>query len=203
MFSFRPKKADNNDKALLELYRSTGDQQHLSELYERYMHLVYGVCLKYLQDRELAKDAVMQIYEILVEEVLKHEIEQFRGWLYVLARNHCLMELRKVKKQHFISIHTEENHPGIMEIAEPVHPNGEADEHEKDLLRLKECIEQLKADQKECVRRFYLEEKSYAQIHEEMKMEMKKVKSHIQNGRRNLKICMEEHKLRIGGKDAK
>jgi len=89
---------DTNDDRLLHAYRQTGNLALLGALYEKYMHLVYGVCLKYLKDEELSKDAVMQIFEKLIVKVTRHDVKQFKSWLYVLSRNFCLMQLRSGKK---------------------------------------------------------------------------------------------------------
>ena len=86
---------DLTDEKLVALYQQSGELQHLGVLYERYVELVNGVCLKYLKNPTLAEDAVMSIFEILVDKAKTHDIRQFRPWLYVLAKNHCLMQLRK------------------------------------------------------------------------------------------------------------
>jgi DNA-directed RNA polymerase specialized sigma24 family protein len=92
------KPGDVDDEKLLQQYRQTLDMAVLARLYEKYMHLIYGVCLKYLKDEELSKDAVMQIFEELITKVNRHDIKQFKSWLYVLSRNYCLMQLRSGKK---------------------------------------------------------------------------------------------------------
>ena len=95
--------ATTTDEQLLYDYKQSGDLKYLGELYARYMQLVYGVCLKYLADAEVARDATMQIFEELVVKASKHSIENFRGWLYTLAKNHCLMKLRSSKKTRYCS----------------------------------------------------------------------------------------------------
>jgi RNA polymerase sigma factor (sigma-70 family) len=64
---------------------------------------------------------------------------------------------------------------------------------DQDMETLKKCIDQLKDEQKECIKLFYLEEKCYQEIAESTSYELKKVKSYIQNGKRNLRICMDQH----------
>src|SRR4051794_34215245 len=98
------KTGTSTDDELLNIYRKSGDVAVLGQLYERYMGLVYGVCLKYLKDEDGAKDAVMGIFEDLVEKVKKHDISIFRNWLYVLGRNYCLMQLRAGKKLDVINL---------------------------------------------------------------------------------------------------
>lgn len=189
---------DFTDEKLVKKYQATDDQEYLSVLYQRYMHLVYGVCLKYLKDRDLAQDASLDIYEKLVQEIHRRDIAQFRPWLYVLTKNHCLMYLRKTKNVHSVAYDGEESAYFFMEIPDEAHLTYEKTmQKEADLTQLEQCIEQLKHDQKRCVKLFYLEEKSYVEIHESLQLELKKIKSYIQNGKRNLLICMEKGKGKL------
>jgi RNA polymerase sigma-70 factor (ECF subfamily) len=150
------------------------------------MELVYGVCLKYVQDPEDAKDCVLNIFEELVPKVQKHEITHFRSWLYQVARNHCLMRLRSAKNTRIISIDT----PGVQ-LADNVHLNG-VFEKEEQFQRLSHCLEQLPEEQKKVVSLFYQEGKCYNEIAASTGLEWNLVRSAIQNGRRNLKVCMEK-----------
>jgi len=182
----------DTDEWLIAKFKSSGDLEFLGKLYEKYMHLVYGVCLKYLKDRDDGQDAVMQIFEKLIVELPKREIENFKPWLHVIAKNHCLMQLRSEKSKTRRQEKIYESDAVFMENSYELHHNNEQ-VVEQDLEALKKCIEQLKTEQKECVRLFYLQEKCYQEIVEETNFELKKVKSHIQNGKRNLKICMENN----------
>lgn len=175
------------DEELVALYKKSGELAIVGELYNRYTSLTYGVCLKYLKDREESKDAVMHIFEKLIVTLKDHEISQFKGWLYVTARNHCLMQLRAGKNKKF-----EEISPFLMESGEDVHLL-EGPEIESNLSKLESCIETLPEEQKQCVKLFYLEKKCYKEITELTGFELNKVKSYIQNGKRNLKICMEKN----------
>jgi RNA polymerase sigma-70 factor (ECF subfamily) len=181
-FFFRHIK-ERSDSELLDLFAKKSDQEVLSELFRRYTHLVYGTCMKYLKDREQAQDATMDIYEKLQSALRGTEIKNFKSWLYVIAKNHCLMQLRKKQP--------EKTSLGDMEIPVVVHPNGE-DETETNLQKMEKCLDTLKLEQKECVSWFFLEELSYRQIQEKSTYTMKEIKSNIQNGKRNLKICMEK-----------
>ena len=175
------------DLTLLARYKETGDTAVLGTLYQRYMSMVYGVCLKYLKDREESKDAVMQLFEKLVNTLLEHEVTHFKSWLYVTARNHCLMALRAGKGKNF-----EELSPFLMETSPDAHHDDDR-EMEANLSKLEGCIEKLKDEQKHCVRLFYLEQKCYKEITDTTGYDFNKVKSYIQNGKRNLKLCMEEN----------
>jgi RNA polymerase sigma-70 factor (ECF subfamily) len=150
------------------------------------MDLLYGVCLKYLGEPETAKDAVMAIFEELAQKLPKYEVDNFKGWLYTLAKNHCLMQLRSAKR-----IRTQELDPDRMQTTEELHLNGVM-EKEASLDKLTKCLETLSPDQKTTVELFYLQNKCYKEIEAITGLDWNKVRSHIQNGRRNLKICMDK-----------
>ena len=172
------------DSELVSQYRETGGLPVLGELYQRYMELVYGVCLKYLEDPEDAKDAVLNIFEELVTKLQRHEVENFKSWLYTLAKNHCLMKLRSTNGK----ILKEITHDTIADAETDRH---ELLENEKTYTLLEEAMEELNAEQRQCVTLFYLQKKSYSQISEETGFSPMQVKSYIQNGKRNLKIGLE------------
>jgi RNA polymerase sigma factor (sigma-70 family) len=175
-----------SDKELVAAYKSTGDLQVLGELYQRYMELVYGVCLKYFKDSEPARDAVMQIFEELVTKLRKHEVDNFRAWLHKLAKNHCLMQLRTPKNLKTVEFNTE-----LVQSEEETHLNGVL-EKEEHFRQLENCLETLIPEQQEAIRLFYLDGKCYNEIVELTGQEWNQVRSFIQNGRRNLKICMDK-----------
>jgi RNA polymerase sigma factor (sigma-70 family) len=170
---------------LLEAYKTRSSMESLSILYQRYMEMVYGVCLKYLKDSEDAKDAVINIFEELVTKLQRHEVDNFKGWLYQVSRNHCLMILRS-KKAFSVDIDTVDVHSGNF-----LHLDGGEDK-EMHFRTMEHCLEQLSADQRQVIELFYLKEKCYKEITLETGIEGGKVRSFIQNGRRNLKKCMDK-----------
>jgi RNA polymerase sigma factor (sigma-70 family) len=180
---------DHSDLELIERYKKTHNNEILGVLYERYMHLVYGTCLKYLKDSEAAKDAVMNIFEELMTKLRTHQVDNFRSWLFVVSKNHCLMQLRKESRTL-----TTEIPVSLMQSEEEIHLNGVM-EKEKHLNDLEECLDRLPDDQQRSVRLFYLESKCYNEISAITGMEWNRVRSHIQNGRRNLKICMDNKSI--------
>ncbi len=175
------------DSELLNHYKKDGELSYLGELYTRYQSLVYGVCLKYLKDRDESKDAVMQLFEKLIQTLRNHEVDNFKSWLYVTARNHCLMQIR-ARKGKF----TQEFSPEFMENQLLLHPEDEP-ELEGNLTKLEKCIEALMNEQKQCIQLFFLQEKCYRDIAQFTGFDLNQVKSFIQNGKRNLKICMERN----------
>ncbi len=189
---FRKNKPPKPDEELVSDYRRSMDMDVLGELYARYMSLTYGVCLRYLGERESAQDAVIQIFEKLTTEVSRHEISNFKSWLYVLAKNHCLMELRRQKPHARVGLNDEKDAALLMENELTLHPIDE-EEHQRNEEALNACIEKLKSEQQSCIRLFYFEDKSYREISLALAMDEKKVKSYIQNGKRNLKICLERN----------
>ncbi|GAO42964.1 RNA polymerase sigma factor [Flavihumibacter petaseus] len=175
-----------SEQELLQRYHDTGDLALLGKLYSPYMDLVFGLCMKYLEDNEAARDAVMQIFEQLVVKLRQHRVEYFKSWLYTLAKNHCLMELRSGKKARVVSLPD-----NIMQSEAPVHLNG-SEQKEMNLQALEKCISALTTEQQRAVTLFYLEQRSYHEIADQTGLDWNKVRSLIQNGRRNLKICMEK-----------
>lgn len=187
-----PGKAEHvSDEDMIKEFISTGDPGVLGRLYSEYMYLVYGVCLKYMKDREEAMDAVMQIFEKLITELPRHKIENFRCWLHVVTKNYCLMELRSArsKEEKMKEWATEQN--VFMENTLFLHPIDD-DGSKKMEEALKICIERLKKEQKDCIRLFYYENRCYSEIAQNLGLDEKRVKSHLQNAKRNLKICLEE-----------
>ena len=175
---------DADDHKLLSSYRESGDLAVLGKLYEKQMPLVYGVCLKYLKDEELAKDAVMGIFEELISKAKQHDIKQFRSWLYVVSRNYCLMQLRAGKKMETVNL------DDFMEFSPVLHPDD--NNREAAMMALERCMDKLPKAQKQSIDLFYLKEQCYKEIAETTGFSLNEVKSYIQNGKRNLKICLEK-----------
>lgn len=178
--------SSQTDKELTDTYKRTGDLTTLGELYQRYMDLVYGVCLKYFKDPEAAKDGVMQVFEDLVSKLKKHEVENFKGWLHQVAKNYCLMHLRTPKNLKTVEFNTD-----LMQTGENVHLDGIL-EKEENFQRMENCLGTLPAQQEKSIRLFYLDGKCYDEIVEITGEPWNAVRSAIQNGRRNLKLCMEK-----------
>jgi RNA polymerase sigma-70 factor (ECF subfamily) len=155
------------------------------------MELVYGVCLKYFKEPETAKDSVMQIFEELVSKLKKHEVDNFKGWLHQVAKNHCLMQLRTPKNLKTVEFKKE-----FVQSEENVHLNGVL-EKEENFKKLEHCLGTLTEEQRIAIKLFYLDGKCYNEIVESTGHDWNQVRSLIQNGRRNLKNCME--KTEVGG----
>ncbi len=175
----------DSDAALLQRYGETGDLAVLGQLFHRHAEMVYYVCYRYLQDAEDSKDAVMHIFEELTVKVNKQEIREFGSWLYVLSRNHCLMRLRARKNKQHVSMDEFVEFPAIA------HQDDDPEEKERQLSALEACVEKLPEKQKQSIDLFFLQEKCYKEVAAITGYGMKEVKSYIQNGKRNLKICME------------
>lgn len=168
-------------------YRRNGDVALLGALYEPYMDMVFGICFKYLREEEECKDAVMQIFEKLVSDLRQHEVANFKSWLHSVARNHCLMKLRVSR----VAIGQGSQDDQIQEL-EAV-SNDEVFTLDGQLDVLDGCLQKLVDEQRISIELFYLQNKCYRDIAGETGFEIGKVKSYIQNGKRNLKICMESN----------
>ena len=174
-----------SDEELLMHYTKSGDTEYFGDLYNRYIPLLYGLCLKYLHDEDRAQEAVMQLFEDLLPKLGNYEIKVFKPWLYRVAKNHCLQLLRKENKE--IPLDYTVN---IMESDEFLHLLSEEESSEEQLKALHHCLEKLPEEQRTSITRFFLEEMSYADIVEQTGFTLNNVKSYIQNGKRNLKICI-------------
>lgn len=182
------------DEELIESFIQSGNIELAGDLFERYMQLVYGVCLKYLRDREPAKEMVMKIFEKLVAELPSTQINCFKPWLYVVTKNCCLMELRSRKSTKAREQIWAESVTQNMENDGSLHP---LNDYDNQVLTdaLHDCIGRLNDHQRQCIELFYFQELSYLQIAESTTIDINKVKSYIQNGKRNLKLCMDQKAL--------
>lgn len=191
MFLFRKKKySDLPDEQLLEEYRSSKNMSIVEVFFNRYARNIFGACIFYLEDKDAAKDAVMQIFDKLIKDLQHHKPQNFKSWLSFVVRNHCISEIRKInslKKRHEhyyeFEYETPDEHKenSIASVSE-----------EKMIANLQICMNDLKERQRKCVELFYLKQKSYQEICDETGYTMNEVKSNIQNGKRNLKIIFLE-----------
>ncbi|MDO9001758.1 MAG: sigma-70 family RNA polymerase sigma factor [Bacteroidota bacterium] len=176
-----------SDTDLINTFLEKEDNNIVGILYERYGHLVLGLCIKYLKNKDEAQDAVIQIFTGLLKDLKKHKVEFFKSWLYVYSKNFCLMELRKRQSMLKKELELKDNVHLIMDFSTPEHLN----EKEKQITIMEQALELLNIDQKKCIDLFYLKNKSYVEIVDITGYTANEVKSHIQNGKRNLKLKME------------
>jgi RNA polymerase sigma factor (sigma-70 family) len=173
-----------SDNELLAQYKSDGDLQWIGALFGRYMHLCYGVGLKYFADKDKAKDAVMDVFEVVIEKCKTHEVQNFKSWLYVLVKNFCLMQLRREKGI------AEKSQNYFMDFAIEAHLT-DVNNKEVELGQLQKCLGSLNEEQRQTVELFYFKKMDYKSISNATGYDLMKVKSYIQNAKRNLKICMD------------
>jgi RNA polymerase sigma factor (sigma-70 family) len=178
---------DHSDAQLINNFLESGDNVYVGELYKRYGHLVLGLCIKYLKDKDEAEDAVMTIFGQLLNDLKKHKVEYFKSWLYTYSKNFCLMQLRKKQNQLKKELDVKENEIFLMDYNNIEHLN----EKEQQISLMQSALNELNKEQKMCLELFYLSNKSYTEIVTLTGYNNNEVKSHIQNGKRNLKIKME------------
>lgn len=180
-----------SDIELIENFKSSGNNIFVGELHKRHAHLIFGVCMKYLKNEDDAQDASIQLFEKLLIDLIKHEIKAFKPWLHMVCKNFCLMKLRSdgSKRKNFNEM--QKDFASFMESGIEVHLTVD-NTKEIQLTFMEECLQGLNNEQRICVELFYLQEKSYQQVSDETNFTMNNVKSYIQNGKRNLKNCIEE-----------
>ena len=186
MFDFltRKKYSSLSDEDLILLYKKEKSNLIMDNIYKRYGHLLLAIAIKYVRNREEAQDIVMNLFEKLGDKIAKHEIQNFKSWLHTTLKNECLMHLRKMKKINSTS--TIENLENVVSESEEFYKT-----KEKVFNQLESSLAELKNEQRKSVELFYLDNKSYVEIAEILNISLNNVKSAIQNGKRMLKLKME------------
>lgn len=189
-FSLFSRNKQKSDKELVDLFRKEYDMEVLGELYNRYLEMVYALSFKYFKNETQSEDAVMEIFEIVAKRLPNHDVEFFKSWLYRLSSNYCLDVLRKETREK----NKKDNYEDMQSRQLPRLLSENDDSwkwREEQFSMLEECLDSLKENQKQSISLFYLEGKSYEELSKIMKLEWSKIRSLIQNGRRNLKNCVE------------
>lgn len=176
------------DEELLARHAESEHAEYFGALYNRYIPLLYGLCLKYLNDKHKANDAVMLLFEELLPKISDYSIQHFKPWLYRVARNHCLQILRKESREIVVDFDSD-----LMESDEVLHLLCDEEDDQARLQALQRCLERLPDGQRMSIIHFFMKEMSYTDVAEETGYSIKAVKSNIQNGKRNLKICINRH----------
>jgi len=180
---------DLSDLELINIYKSENNKSVIGELFKRYVKFVLAICIKYLKDITKSEEAVMQIFENLFTDLLKHPIDNFKSWLHVVTKNHCLQILRKETSQQQKEAELKKSSYIFMESSVDLH-HYYINETDEKLNKLKSALNNLSNEQKTCVDLFYLQEKCYNEIATITGYTIKQVKSYIQNGKRNMKIFL-------------
>ena len=180
-----------SDLELIEKYKKSKNKEIVGELFKRYSGFCFSICLKYFKNKELAQEAVLIIFGDLIDKLLIYEVSNFKSWLHSVCRNHCLLYFRNLKQEEKLFANYSNDLKIFMEKDEDFHLSSEKKEIE--IEKLKNCISLIKQEQKLCVELFYLQSKSYVEIAQITGFSLQEVKSFLQNGKRNLKICMEKN----------
>lgn len=184
-----------SDEELLHNFYRSDDNYWIGLLLQRYSLLLLGVCMKYLNNEENAKDCVQEIFLHTLIEIKKHKVSYFKGWIYSVAKNHCLIKIRKQKP---VLLNTEEFLEDRHDIKEE-NEIWQKEEEENAFNDLSNSVEALNNEQRRCVELFFMEKKSYKQIEQITGFSILQVKSFIQNGKRNLKQSMQKKQQRSDG----
>ncbi len=198
MFSLLVNLKTESDENLVVNYQNTKNNLVVGELFKRHSLMCFTVCVKYLRDEDAAHDATMNIFEKLFIDLQKHQITNFKSWLHTVCKNHCLILLRKPNVLVSINEDEEENENLFMQLSNILNHDDDKQEKEEKLQAVESAILGLKDKQKQCIELFYLKQKSYVEIAAITGYTENEVKSYIQNGKRNLKIILEQKGITIG-----
>jgi RNA polymerase sigma factor (sigma-70 family) len=198
LFSLLVNLKTESDENLVVNYQNTKNNLVVGELFKRHSLMCFTVCVKYLRDEDAAHDATMNIFEKLFNDLQKHQINNFKSWLHTVCKNHCLILLRKPNVLVSINEDEEENENLFMQLSNILNHDDDKQEKEEKLQAVENAILGLKDKQKQCIELFYLKQKSYVEIADITGYTENEVKSYIQNGKRNLKIILEQKGITIG-----
>ncbi|MBC8152321.1 MAG: sigma-70 family RNA polymerase sigma factor [Bacteroidetes bacterium] len=189
-----PPSPPTTDGEFVAAYQATGDLELLGDLYERHIDMVYAVCFNYLRDEAESQDAVMHLFEQLITDLKRHEVQNFRSWLHTVARNYCLMQLRArrvyVSDAELTDADEDDTRPAADWLMTDADEGPDLEQH---ITQMHACLKTLPPAQQTCLDLFYLQQKSYADVAQLTGYDLKQVKSYLQNGRRNLKLCLDRH----------
>jgi len=174
------------DNQLVESYKQTVDYNYIGELYQRHTQFVFAVCMKYLKNEDKCRDSVMEIFEKLIDDLVKFDIENFKPWLHTVTKNHCLLSIRSEGYKNKFETRYKKEVESFVENEDDLYLFNE-NEKQEEFSTLNDAVNELNNEQKECIELFYLKEKSYNEVADITGYSMKQVKSYIQNGKRNLK----------------
>lgn len=186
-FLLKRQKSELPDEEIIRAFRRNGDSESIGVLFERYSHLLFGVCMHMVKDEELSKDIVLNIFEKLPDNLRKYDIRNFSSWVYQVAKNHCLRAIARNKLQ------SDSDELGIRLADESTEDKEESILREVLLTDLEKAISSLEEHQKQCIELFYLQEKSYQEVMEHTGFSYKQVKSYLQNGKRNLRQLLKRN----------
>ena len=187
-YRWQNKNPEWSDERLITAYISTENASYVGELFCRYSDMIFGLCLKHLKNVQESEDASYELFELLISKLKTQQIMIFKPWLYRTSTNFCIDKLRKSKTNIIISLDDR-----FETVRDSLDISADFSEREALLARIDHCLKQLNDDQKVCIDLFYFQEKSYQDIAQQLNISWSTTRSYIQNGKRNLKICMEKH----------
>jgi RNA polymerase sigma-70 factor (ECF subfamily) len=174
-----------SDEDILQKYQVSFEAEYIGELFRRYVPLLYGIGLKYLQSADKAQDAVMQLFETITTQTPLNEIKEFKTGICTLMKNRCLQTLHEnhQEKPADSQTNTIEQHE-ILSIFEK-----EQTDEKRRMLQMQ--VKKLPVEQRIPIIRFFTDEMSYMDIADSTGHKLKQVKGLIGDGMQNLKTYME------------
>lgn len=181
-----------SDEELAAKFAKSKQQIYFEELYRRYVHLAYGVCLKMMKNEADSRDVVSDVFRILFQKLPTANLRSFKAYLYAVSRNECIAKLRQRKSEMLKQAEFQKSAASGDDFMENEGLNALTNSGPSMEKVVEAAILQLGDEQRTCIKLFFYEDKSYKEIALQTGFSEKQVKSYLQNGKRNLRIRLEK-----------
>jgi RNA polymerase sigma-70 factor (ECF subfamily) len=174
---------DLSEEELLRSFTEDGDKAGFAELFNRNSRKIYQACFAFFRDSALAEDATQETFLRAYQNNDRFHGGDYVAWLHRIARNACIDQWRRKRPEVAID-DTDESAPVQLSVASPDANMQIAIQH------LHRELNKLPADQKRCLE-LKIEGYSYEETAARTGLTMDAVRSHLQNGRRTLRLRMQ------------
>lgn len=175
-----------NDISILIGRIALGNREAFTDLYSATSPKLFGVCLRILNNRAEAEDALQEVYIKIWRDASKFAPSDFSpmSWLIAIARNHAIDRIRASK-------------PVAVDVDEMADLSDEAANPEKEAILssdrrgIERCLDELPEARAVAIRGAYLEGYSYQELAEQQKIPLNTVRTWLRRGLLKLKECLE------------
>lgn len=171
-----------NPEAITQLIVRTSvkDRAAFDLLYKATSAKLYGVCLRVLNDRADAEEALQEVYIKIWNRSDRFAVSELSpmSWLIAIARNQAIDRIRQ-RRQHTVEIDAAAGVPD---------PSSRSPSEAR---QLQKCLEELEADRADAVRSAYIRGDSYAELAERYSVPLNTMRTWLRRSLIKLKNCLE------------